>query len=72
MAGTVLFAPEPALERVFVFYVPGVSGFASALYFALITMERILAVLCSSSGDGASSHCPLPWHLGFSLRCMSS
>jgi hypothetical protein len=45
MAGTVLFALEPALERVFVFYVPGVSGFASALYFALITMEVILAVL---------------------------
>lgn len=45
MAGTVLFALEPALERIFVFYVPGVSGFASALYFALITMEAILAVL---------------------------
>jgi hypothetical protein len=45
MAGTVLFALEPALERVFVFYVPGVPGFASALYFALITMEAILVVL---------------------------
>jgi AraC-like DNA-binding protein len=45
MAGTVLFALEPALERVFVFYIPGVSGFAPALYFALITMEVILAVL---------------------------
>lgn len=45
MAGTVLFALEPALERVFVFYVPGVSGFASALYYALITMEVILAAL---------------------------
>lgn len=45
MAGTVLFALEPALERVFVFYVPGVSGFASALYFALVTMEAILAML---------------------------
>jgi len=45
MAGTVLFALEPALERVFVFYVPGVSGFASALYFALIAMEVILVAL---------------------------
>ena len=45
MAGTVLFALEPALERIFVFYVPGVSGFASALYFALISMEVILVVL---------------------------
>ena len=45
MAGTVLFALEPALERVFVFYVPGVSGFASALYFALFTMEAIVITL---------------------------
>ena len=45
MAGTVLFTLEPALERVFVLYVPGVSGFASALYFALITMELIVLVL---------------------------
>ena len=45
MAGTVLFALEPALERVFVFYVPRVSGFASALYFALFTMEAIFTAL---------------------------
>ena len=45
MAGTVLFALEPALERVFVFYVPRVPGFASALYFALFTMEAILTAL---------------------------
>ena len=47
MAGTVLFALEPALERVFVFYVPGVSGFASALYFALISMQEFM-LFCSS------------------------
>lgn len=45
MACTALFALEPALERVFVFYVPGVSGFENALYLALISMEIILAVL---------------------------
>jgi uncharacterized membrane protein YozB (DUF420 family) len=64
MAGTVPFALEPALERVFVFYVPGVSGFVSALYFALVTMER--RYFCSSSGADARLDCPLSWHLGFS------
>jgi len=45
MAGTVLFALEPALERIFVFCIPSVSGFASALHFALIAMEIILVAL---------------------------
>lgn len=45
MAGTVLFALEPAWERVFVFYVPGVAGFESALTYALFTTELILAAL---------------------------
>src|SRR5229473_2954883 len=44
MAGTVLFALEPALERGFVFYA-GVSNFESALYLSLISMEAILVVL---------------------------
>jgi uncharacterized membrane protein YozB (DUF420 family) len=38
MAGTVLFALEPAVERVFVFFVPGVTGFEPALYLALFGM----------------------------------
>lgn len=45
MACTALFALEPALERVFVFYVPGVGGFEEALYLALISMEGIVACL---------------------------
>lgn len=45
MACTALFALEPALERVFVFYVPGVAGFEQALYLALISMEIIVGIL---------------------------
>lgn len=45
MACTALFALEPALERVFVFYVPGVSGFEQALYLALASMVTILSCL---------------------------
>lgn len=45
MASTVLFALEPALERVFIFYVPGVDGFEPALYLALTSMEIIVAIL---------------------------
>jgi hypothetical protein len=45
MAGTVLLAFEPILERVFVFFVPGVPGFAEAAYCSLMTLEAILAVL---------------------------
>jgi uncharacterized membrane protein YozB (DUF420 family) len=65
MAGTVLFALEPALERVFVFYVPGVSGFASALYFALITMEVILAVLLFFEWRRQRIRLPFAMALGF-------
>lgn len=65
MAGTVLFALEPALERVFVFYVPGVSGFASALYFALITMEVILAVLLLLEWRRHRIRLPFAMALGF-------
>jgi hypothetical protein len=65
MAGTVLFALEPALERVFVFYVPGVSGFASALYFALITMEVILAVLLLFEWRRRKVRLPFALALGF-------
>ena len=65
MAGTVLFALEPALERVFVFYVPGVAGFASALYFALITMEVILAVLLLLEWKRHRIRLPFVMALGF-------
>jgi hypothetical protein len=65
MAGTVLFALEPALERVFVFYIPGVSGFASALYFALITMEVILATLLFFEWRRKRVRLPFAMALGF-------
>src|ERR1041385_5442537 len=65
MAGTVLFALEPALERVFVFYVPGVSGFASALYFALISMELIVSVLLYFEWKRHRIRLPLCLALGF-------
>jgi uncharacterized membrane protein len=39
MACTMLIALEPAIERVFRFYVPGFDGFEEVLYPALITME---------------------------------
>jgi hypothetical protein len=67
MAGTVLFALEPALERIFVSYVPGVSGFASALYFALITMEIILAVLIFFEWRRKKIRLPFVLALGFFL-----
>ena len=67
MAGTVLFALEPALERVFVFYVPGVSGFVSALYFALVTMELILAVLLFFEWRRRKIRLPFVLALGFFL-----
>ena len=65
MAGTVLFALEPALERVFVFYVPGVSGFATALYFALATMELILVVLLCLEWHRRRIRLPFVMALGF-------
>ncbi len=65
MAGTVLFALEPALERIFVFYVPGVSGFASALYLALITMEVILAILLLFEWRRRKVRLPFALALGF-------
>jgi uncharacterized membrane protein YozB (DUF420 family) len=65
MAGTVLFALEPALERVFVFYVPGITGFASAFYFALITMELILAVLLFLEWRRSKVRLPFALALGF-------
>jgi hypothetical protein len=65
MAGTVLFALEPALERVFVFYVPGVNGFAEALYFALMTMEAILVVLLFLEWRRGRVRLPFALALGF-------
>jgi hypothetical protein len=65
MAGTVLFAMEPAVERIFVFYVPGVSGFASALYFALITMELIVLVLLYFEWQRHRVRLPFCLALGF-------
>ena len=65
MTGTVLFALEPALERVFVYYVPGVSGFASALYLALIAMELIASVLLYFEWKRHRIRLPLCLALGF-------
>jgi hypothetical protein len=65
MAGTVLFAIEPAVERVFVFYVPGVSGFASALYLALITMELIVLALLYFEWQRHRVRLPFSLALGF-------
>jgi uncharacterized membrane protein YozB (DUF420 family) len=65
MAGTVLFALEPALERVFVFYVPGVHGFASALYFALMSMEAILVTLLFFEWRRGRVRLPFALALGF-------
>jgi hypothetical protein len=65
MAGTVLFALEPALERIFVFYVPGVEGFATALYLAVISMEVILAVLIVLEVRRGRIRLPFPLALGF-------
>jgi hypothetical protein len=65
MAGTVLFALEPALERIFVFYVPGVDGFATALYLAVISMEAILVVLIFLEWRRGRVRLPFPMALGF-------
>jgi hypothetical protein len=47
------------------FYVPGVSGFASALYFALITMEVILATLLFFECRRRRVRLPFAMALGF-------
>jgi hypothetical protein len=65
MAGTVLFALEPALERIFVFYIPGVSGFAAALYFALIAIEVILGTLLFFEWRRGRIRLPFAMALGF-------
>jgi hypothetical protein len=65
MAGTVLFALEPALERVFVFFVPGVSGFAEAVYYALIAMEVILGALLLSEWRNGKIRPPFVVALAF-------
>lgn len=67
MAATVLFALEPALERVFVFYIKGGSTleFANALYFALICMEVILTVLIFLEWRRKKIRLPFPLALGF-------
>src|SRR6202041_2006876 len=65
MAGSVLFALEPALERIFVFYIPGVSGFAAALYFALIAMEVILGTLLFFEWRRGRIRLPFAMALGF-------
>jgi len=47
LAATVLLAFEPVLERVFVYFVPGIPGFEVAAYDSLITLEIVLvALLC--------------------------
>jgi len=47
LGATVLLALEPVLERVFVYFVPGIPGFEVAAYDSLITLEIVLlALLC--------------------------
>jgi uncharacterized membrane protein YozB (DUF420 family) len=64
MAGTVLFALEPALERLFVFYI-GVSDFELALYLSLIVMEAILVVLLFFEWQRRRVRLPFVMALGF-------
>ncbi len=67
MTATVLIALEPALERVFVYYIAGGSelAFSKALYFALICMELILAVLIFVEWRRKKIRLPFPLALGF-------
>jgi uncharacterized membrane protein YozB (DUF420 family) len=65
MTGTVLFALEPALERIFVFYVPGVAGFESALYYAISAMELIAIVLLYFEWQRRKLRSPFVMALGF-------
>jgi uncharacterized membrane protein YozB (DUF420 family) len=64
MAGTVLFALEPALERGFVFYA-GVPNFESALYHSLICMEAILVILLFFEWRTHKVRLPFVMALGF-------
>lgn len=45
LGATVLLALEPVLERVFVYFVPGIPGFEVAAYDSLITLEIVLVAL---------------------------
>lgn len=65
MAGTVLFALEPAMERIFVFYVPGVADFSTGLYLALGSMEFILAALIYFEWRRGRVRLPFCLALGF-------
>jgi hypothetical protein len=65
MAATVLLAFEPILERVFVFFVPGVPGFAEAAYYSLMTLEVILVTLLFFEWRRGRVRVPFAIALGF-------
>jgi hypothetical protein len=65
MAGTVLLGLEPILERVFVYFVPGVPGFAEAAYYSLMTLEAALVVMLYLEWRRGRIRLPLTIALGF-------
>jgi uncharacterized membrane protein len=67
LMATVMFALEPVLERVFVFFVPGVDGFQSALFPALASMEIIVAGFILQEWRSGRVRAPLPIALVFFL-----
>jgi uncharacterized membrane protein len=65
MAGTVLLGLEPILERVFVYFVPGVPGFAEAAYYSLMTLEVLLVIMLYLEWRRGRIRLPLILALGF-------
>lgn len=65
MAATVVIVLEPILERVFVFFVPGVPGFAEAAVYSLITLEVLTAGLVLLEWRGGGIRPPFAITLGF-------
>lgn len=65
LGATVLLAFEPVLERVFVYFVPGISGFEEAAYDSLITLEIILAALLYFEWRRGRMRAPFAATLGF-------
>ena len=65
MAGTVLLGLEPILERVFVYFVPGVPGFAEAAYYSLMTLEAALVVMLYLEWSRGRIRLPLTIALAF-------
>jgi hypothetical protein len=65
MAATVVIVLEPILERVFVFFVPGVPGFAEAAVYSLITLEVMTSGLVILEWRGGRVRPPFAITLGF-------